>query len=79
MATTLLSDKSIDDPDSSNSFISIVKFRINEVLKLDDELKTEILDTVRFIADNQSRFGADEDIYGSFRYYANRIFRKLES
>ena len=73
----LLSDKSIDDPDSSNSFIGIVGFRLNEIRHLDEKLKNEIFSTVQFIADNQLRFDADEEIYGSFQLYADRIFRKL--
>lgn len=75
----LQSDNSVDDPDSSNAFIGIVSFRLHEIRELDEEMKNKILETVQFIADNQTRFDADEDTYGSFRHYADRIFRKLEA
>ena len=75
----LKSDKSIDDPDASNSFLPLVTFRLHQIRRLPDELKTEILDAVRFLGDNQQRYGADTEIYGSFRDHAKRILAKSDT
>jgi hypothetical protein len=73
----LQSDESIGDSDGASCFFSVVGFRLNEILNLDDSLVGPISVTLEFIGDNQRRFDADDDIYGSFRGQANKLLFKL--
>ena len=69
----LNSDMAVGDSDGSNCFFSLVQSRLNEILEFDEQLQTMIFDTVRFLGDNQNRFAADPERYGSFADRANQL------
>ena len=69
----LNSDGSAGDCAGSNCFFTLVEFRLNEILASDSELRNWIFDTVQFVGDNQKRFDAEPEIYGSFADRAAKL------
>jgi hypothetical protein len=74
-AQYVMSDAAIGDPDGASAFLKILTARETEdpgsVAQIYDQLEA----TLEFVAESQSRFAADHDVYGDFREKAAELAR----
>lgn len=73
----LNSSVSIGDPFGADSFLSLVAFRSHEILSLENDLRTQVLATVKFLGDHQERFDAETEIHGSFADRAAKLLARF--
>jgi hypothetical protein len=72
-AEFLQTDAATGDPDSASPFLRLLVNREQRDPGSVSQIYSEIAPAVEYVAGRQTQFGADKDIYGSFRELAERL------
>ena len=68
-----------DDADAASCFIRLVESMLTKKRNFIKPVLNELMPTVRHIAENQSAYDADEQIYGSFKEIYQNIQKLAKS
>ena len=60
-------------PDAASCFLDLIAEKLEAKPELVVPIMPELLPALRYVAENQAAFDADESIYGSFRSRLERI------
>ena len=72
-ADFVVSDKAIGDSDSASCFLRLLVAREERDSGSVSQVYSELLPAIECVASHQSRYGANQNIYGSFGELAERL------
>lgn len=71
----LRSEKSVGDSDGASCFLGLIEFKVKEDWNDFDGRFQNYISDINFVADNQEKYDADIDIYGSFTIKRETILK----